>query len=64
MAAFRAQLVGSSSGPAKNEELRRLTFSALLDIDPSVAPNKQALFDRLLQEQPASVAALAELVQH
>jgi len=63
IAAFRARLVGSSSDPAKNEELRRLAFSALLDIDPSVVPNKLALFDRLLQDQPGSVAAVAELVQ-
>ena len=63
IAAFRARLVGSSSDPTKNEELRRLAFSALLDIDPSVVPNKQALFDRLLQDQPDTVAALAELVQ-
>ena len=63
IAAFRAQLVGSSSDPAHNEELRRIAFSALLNIDPSVVPNKPALFDRLLQERPASVAAVAELVQ-
>jgi hypothetical protein len=62
IAAFRANLVGHSSNPANNEELRRLAFSALLDVDPSVVPNKHALFDRLLSEQPASVADLARML--
>jgi hypothetical protein len=63
IAAFRVSLVGSSSDAANNEELKRLAFSALLDVDPSLAPNKQALFDRLMQERPKGVTALAELVQ-
>ncbi len=63
IAAFRTSLVGSSSDASNNEELKRLAFSALLDVDPNLVPNKQALFDRLLQERPTSVTALAELVQ-
>jgi hypothetical protein len=63
IAAFRAQLVGSSADPAHNEELRQLAFSVLLNIDPRIVPNKPALFEIMLKERPASPAAVAELIR-
>ncbi|MEU5261552.1 toll/interleukin-1 receptor domain-containing protein [Amycolatopsis sp. NPDC021455] len=63
IAAFRVQLVGKSSDPANNEELRQLVFSALLDVDPSVVPNKHALFEELLDERPTTVAALTQMLR-
>jgi len=62
-AAFRVQLIGNVSDAAREEEVRQLAFSALLDIDPSVVPNKHALFDELIRHRPATTAALSELLQ-
>jgi hypothetical protein len=63
IAGLRAQLVGASPDPAHNEEMKRLVFSSLLDVDPAMVPNKHALFDRLLRERPSTPQALAELLQ-
>lgn len=63
IAGLRAHLVGASPDPAHNEEMKRLVFSSLLDVDPAMVPNKHALFDRLLRERPSTPQALAELLQ-
>lgn len=63
LAAFRVQLVGNSSDPANDEELKRLVFSALLEVDPTVAPNKHALFDEIMKARPTTIVGLAELLR-
>jgi pimeloyl-ACP methyl ester carboxylesterase len=63
MAACRAGLVGTSSDLVNNEKMRQLAFSALLDVDPSIVPNRRAFFDQLLQERPTTISALASMVR-
>jgi hypothetical protein len=55
IAALRASLVGVSSTPENNEEMRRLAFSAIREIDDSVIQRKQEFFEQLLAKRPKNV---------
>jgi hypothetical protein len=62
IAAMRASLIGSSSNQKNNEQLRKLAYSAIQDIDSSIIGRKQELFEQLLETRPNNVTAVLELL--
>ena len=57
IAAMRASLIGASSNPDHNEEMKRLAFSALGEIDDSVLRKREEFFQELLRKRPTTVPA-------
>ncbi len=62
IAAMRASLVGVSSNQQHNDEMRKLAFSAIEDIDGSVLSRKKELFNELINTKPHNVPAVMDLL--
>lgn len=62
VAAMRASLVGASKEAASNQEMERIGFSALADVDPSILPNKDAIYQALLTHKPRAVVEVMQLL--
>jgi hypothetical protein len=62
VASMRATLVGASSAKEANQQMERLAYSALADADPSALPDKDTLFQELLQRKPNSVSGVLSLL--
>ena len=62
IAAMRASLIGSSSDQKNNEEIKQLAYSAIQDMDSSIIPQKQELFDKIVASKPNNVTAVLELL--
>ncbi len=62
IAALRASLVGASSNPKNNEEMKRLSFSAIQEIDDSVISRKEEFFEELVAQHPKNVSDTLRLL--
>jgi hypothetical protein len=62
VASMRATLVGASSAKEANQQMEGLAYSALADADPSALPDKDTLFQELLQRKPNSVSGVLSLL--
>jgi hypothetical protein len=62
VAAMRASLIGASSTPGHNEEMSQLAYSAILEADDSIIPDKRSFFERLVHESPGTVMDLIRTV--
>lgn len=62
IAALRASLVGASKDSVNNEEMQRLSKSAIQDIDKSVIKDKDKLFRKLISQKPTNVTDTLKLL--
>jgi len=62
IAANRALLVGASKKDEHNAEMRKLALSAIMEADPTVIPNRPALFEALAAARPENIPALLEFI--
>ena len=62
IAAMRASLVGASSEPGHNDEMKSLVRSTFQDIDSSIIPDKQKLYEQLVNQKPSTIAAVVDLL--
>jgi hypothetical protein len=62
IAALRTSLIGSSQNQELNEEMKKLAFSAIQEIDNSVILRKQEFFEKLEARRPKNVPETSSLL--
>jgi hypothetical protein len=64
MAAVRAMMAGASNDQSINEQMAELAHGMIAEIDSTVLPNKERIFQALLRQKPKNIPAVIQLVNN